>query len=319
MSWFKFNGVSSDELGIIITRTPFRPTWGEEYDYETIPGKSRKHKYKSGVYENMDFAIECVISDMSRYAEICGILSGEGVLEVSTHPGEHLHCEVYPIEPDGVAMNMAEAEITFDCEPFAYAVESSVYDIGKGFTEVPNNGTIYSAPTITFDVIAAEAPMLMGDVNFDGVVDASDASLVSAEYNRILNGEELTFTPEQNAAADMNGNGEIDLQDVSKILSIYAQGQTDHSYSVVAEKYVNINVNGEELIVGLPSAAVRSGYPVTIDCSVPLLYYTTSDGKKVNIMQYSKGDFPLLKTGTNYVKYSGDVENVKITVNERWR
>lgn len=319
MSWFKFNGVSSDELGIIITRTPFRPTWGEEYDYETIPEKSKKHKYKNGVYGNMDFAIECVIGDMSRYAEICGILSGEGILEVSTFPGKYIKCEAYPIEPTSVAMTMAEAKIAFDCEPFAYAIEKNTVDFTKGFTEIINSGTMYSEPTITFDVIPAEAPMLMGDVNFDGVVDASDASLVSAEYNRILKGEELTFTPEQNAAADMNGNGKIDLEDVAEILNTYAQNQTDHSYSAVAEKYVNINVNGEELIVGLPSAAVRSGYPVTIDCSVPLIYYTTSDGKKVNIMQYSKGDFPLLKAGTNYVKYSGDITNAKITVNERWK
>ncbi len=318
MSWFKFNGVSSDELGIIITKPPFRPTWGEEYELENIPGNPKKYKQRSGIYSNKDFAIECVISDMSKYAEICGILSGEGVLEVSTHPGEYLHCEVYPIEPDGVAMNTAEAQITFDCDPFAYG-NSEPISIGTSYTEIPNNGTIYSAPVITFDAIASEAPILKGDVDFDGVVDATDASAVSAEYNRILAGEEPQFTEKQNEAADMNDDGEINLQDSALIMHEYAQNQTDDSYSVVAEKYIKIDVNGEELIVGLPSAAVRSGYPVTIDCSVPLIYYTTSDGKKVNIMQYSKGDFPLLKTGTNYVKYSGDVENVKISVNERWK
>lgn len=319
MSRFKFNGVSSDELGLIITETPFRPTWSEKSESITIPGRSTQLRQSSGTYENQDLTIETVISDTSKIKDIYEVLQGTGTLELSTHEGEYINVDVYPLVPQGVALTMAKLPVTFTCSPFAYSIEPTVVDMGTSYTPIPNPGTVYSEPLITFKVKADEAPVLKGDVNFDGVVDARDVSLVMSEYANIQAGGEPTFTPEQLAAADVNGDGVLDARDASEIMKIYADSQTGGSSENTPEKQCQIDVNGEVMMIGLPSAAVRCGYTVTLDCSDKLLYYTNSDGEKVNILQYSYGDFPLLHTGTNYAKYSGDISDVKITVNERWR
>lgn len=61
-----------------------------------------------------------------------------------------------------------------------------------------------------------ETTVLYGDVNGDGEVDLTDASLVIRCYNEITE-----FTEEQATAADVNGDGEVDLTDASLIIRYY--------------------------------------------------------------------------------------------------
>ncbi|MBR6581646.1 MAG: hypothetical protein IKK66_10150 [Ruminococcus sp.] len=65
-----------------------------------------------------------------------------------------------------------------------------------------------------------------GDVNTDGTVDSSDASLVLAEYAKVQTGETLTFTDVQAESADVNIDGVIDASDASKILAYYSAVST---------------------------------------------------------------------------------------------
>ena len=318
--YFIYNGISSEDMKLKIVEFSPPGKAEEKTDVITVPGKPTGITKRLGQYENVKKSAAFVLFDRSMYRPVLEWLSGSGQLIFSDEDDKYYIVHMTgEAEASRICDGVLEFEIKVIFEPFAYAVNNEPITISTSYTEIPNNGTIYSAPVITFDAIASEAPILKGDVDFDGVVDATDASAVSAEYNRILSGEEPQFSDLQNEAADMNDDGEINQQDVVLILNDYAQSQTDDSYSVVAEKYIKIDVNGEILEVGLPSTVVRNGYPVTIDCSVPLLYYTNDEGKHVNIMQYSKGDFPLLKVGVNYVKYSGDANDVKIIVNERWK
>lgn len=59
-----------------------------------------------------------------------------------------------------------------------------------------------------------EEPVLLGDVNGDGIINASD---VSAVINNILKRANTVFIE---AAADMNGDGIINASDVSQIINI---------------------------------------------------------------------------------------------------
>ncbi len=68
-----------------------------------------------------------------------------------------------------------------------------------------------------------EAPdILLGDVDNDGAVNASDASRVLAEYAIIATGDTPTFTELQKKAADVNCDNAIDATDASSILGYYA-------------------------------------------------------------------------------------------------
>ncbi|MCM1133007.1 MAG: leucine-rich repeat protein [Ruminococcus flavefaciens] len=61
-----------------------------------------------------------------------------------------------------------------------------------------------------------------GDVNGDGMVDASDASNILNEYAKLSTGIASGFTKKQNIVGDMNSDGMIDAGDASAVLEIYA-------------------------------------------------------------------------------------------------
>lgn len=79
-----------------------------------------------------------------------------------------------------------------------------------------------------FAVIGAEKPAAadLGDVNADGSVDASDASLVLAEYAKIQTGGTAEFTDSETKSADVNNDTVVDASDASKILAYYAMVST---------------------------------------------------------------------------------------------
>lgn len=317
MSSFTFNGTTSDELGLIITETPFRPSWTEQAEDIIIPGRAEIIKHSNGIYDDQQLPVNAVISDPAKIRQIYGTLSGKGRLILSTAPDEYLNVRVEPLIPQGVALDMAELPITFTCAPFAYALTPTAVQIGTTYTEVQNNSSIYSAPIIEIQLSQDDAPILKGDVNFDGLIDAVDASLVLAEISRIAAGEPETFTPEQKIAADVNDDGLIDAVDASLILQLAAEQATTGDEDIA--QYVTIDCNGAQLFVGIPNAVISNGFKVTIDCGLYLIYYTDATGGKVNIMSYSSFDLPLLHTGTNYMKYSGEnISSVKVIINERW-
>lgn len=316
MSYFIFNGIDSRDLGLILPETPFRPSWAEQVEEILIPGRPEVIKNPSGVYSNQNLSINAVISDSSKIRQIYSTLSGEGKLILSTAPGEYINCRVEPLVPQGVALDMAELTIDFDCFPFAYAVEPTETEIGTSYTEVNNTSSVYSAPVIAIEMSKTSATILKGDVNFDGKITATDASMVLAEVANIAAGTP-TFTPEQFAAADMNDSGTLTAADASAILAIYADGQT-HDPTTPSQNVI-IYTNGAQLIVGIPDDVLVNGFTVYIDCGLYLIYYLDTSGNMVNIMNFSSLDLPLLHTGMNYMMYSGaNVSKVTVTINERW-
>lgn len=316
MSYFTFNGVDSRDLGLIITQTPFRPSWAEQVEEIVIPGRPEIIKAPNGIYSNQSLTVEAVISDKSKIKQIYSTLNGEGKLVLSTNPAEYINCIVEPLVPQGVALDMAELSITFDCYPFAYAISPTVVQIGTSATVVDNTSSIYSAPVIKIDLQPDDAPILKGDVNFDGKITAVDASLVLTEIGNIAAGEP-TFTPEQFEAADMDDDGMLTAKDASKILQIYAEGQS-HDPETPAQNVI-IYTNGAQLIVGVPDDVISNGLSIYIDCGLYLIYYYDLTGEMVNIMNYSSLDLPLLHTGENYMWYEGqNVSAVSVIINERW-
>lgn len=316
MSYFKFNGIDSRNLGLIITETPFRPSWAESVDEITIPGRAEVIKNPNGTYDNQPLTISVVISDKSKINQIYSTLTGEGKLILSTNLNEYMNVRVEPLVPKGIALDMAELSITFDCYPFAYAVTPSVVSIGTTYTQVENNSSIYSAPIIAIKTTKTSSSILKGDVNFDGRITEDDAQLVLEEYTRIAGGQPGTFTPEQFAAADMNDSGTLSADDASQILRIASQQANDPT---TPEQNVIIYTNGEMLIIGLPNEVLSNGFTVYVDCGLYLIYYLDTEGNMVNIMNYSSLDLPLLHTGKNYMRYQGQhVDSVTVTINERW-
>lgn len=151
MSYFIFNGTSSNELGLIIRTTPFRPTWIEEKETVTVPGRASELRQGTGIYPAQNFPIDCVIGDTSKLSEIYSTLQGKGELILSTNPAEKLIVECECPVPQGVALTMAEMAVSFDCYPFAYSADEEPVSVDSGGI-ITNPGTYWAEPVVSFKV-----------------------------------------------------------------------------------------------------------------------------------------------------------------------
>lgn len=75
---------------------------------------------------------------------------------------------------------------------------------------------------------------MLGDVNTDGIVDSSDASLILTEYSAVSTNSESSLTETQKKATDVNNDGNCDSSDASMVLSYYSYVST-HDYISVEE------------------------------------------------------------------------------------
>lgn len=104
---------------------------------------------------------------------------------------------------------------------------------GKAKIEVELDDTVLSQYVHVFAVdnennvseeliVPVNDQVKLGDVNFDGEVNAVDASLILAEYARISTNQPAAFTEKQFAAGEVDGNGIIDAADASLVLVYYS-------------------------------------------------------------------------------------------------
>lgn len=80
---------------------------------------------------------------------------------------------------------------------------------------------------VTYPEIALETykrvagSFMLGDVDFDNIITASDATLVLREYTLLGSNADSTFSSAQKKAADVNGDGKITGSDAQMILEYY--------------------------------------------------------------------------------------------------
>ena len=72
----------------------------------------------------------------------------------------------------------------------------------------------------TFKRVAGN--IMLGDVDFSGDVDGSDASFVLRDYARIGGGMKTLLSNIQNDCSDINTDGAVDGSDAGTILRYYA-------------------------------------------------------------------------------------------------
>lgn len=240
-NYFTFNGISSKDLNIVVTKPIIRPSWELERTEVTIPNKSKKMIINSKTYANAEMTIEIFIrfKDISELHKIYSTFTGEGILWLSTAKNEYINAIAYCPVPEAIAVNSGLCQLKFTLIPFAYAVNPTIIEINRqnAYISVNNSGTIYSEPLISF---------------------------------------------------------------VS-----------------VANQDIKINVNGADFVITHPDSCTYDS-TIFIDCEEQIAYFQRPEGTIHACMQYTTGDFPLLHTGENFVKYSGKIKDFKINVKERF-
>ncbi len=172
MSYFLFNGVSSEELGLMVTKPVIRPTWSVMENEFTLMGRSQKYHQKLETYNDRSMTIETYLDDASpkNLQKIYKVLHGDGTLWLSSSPDEYLNVTISPPEPQAVAYMSGVFPLEFRVKPFAYSTNPTKIDITglSGYVKVTNNGTVFSAPEISF--ISLENQKIVINVNGDDFI-----------------------------------------------------------------------------------------------------------------------------------------------------
>ncbi len=193
----KILGTSTSVFGNDLNANPYRLCWDDLSD---------KNNEQNGVLATLTFEI---LEDATGAADIDLVLN------------------------QGSTFNI-------DFEDVDFAVSGGKVNIGESATTTTTTTTstitttttttTTTAPTTTVTTTTTppttELTYMLGDVNDDGMVDSSDASLVLAEYAKIQTGGAGEFTDIQYKAADVNKDNVVDSSDASKILAYYAMVST---------------------------------------------------------------------------------------------
>ena len=180
MSYFIFNGVNSNTLGLIITQPMIRPTWQPEVEFTAIPGRARQNSYTKTWYPNSELSVRAVIADASpaKVKTIYNALRGYGTLTVSTASTELLYAYARLPVPEAKALLVAELPIIFECEPFAYASSETTVTFDNP-TTITNNGTVFCDPQITFIASTSSTDI---NCNDSTITVTTPTEIVDANY-----------------------------------------------------------------------------------------------------------------------------------------
>lgn len=135
-----------------------------------------------------------------------------------------------------------------------YALNKSTYilhiDAGEDLDIVDPNIVFGGACLESFAKFKKEYTddgVLKGDINNDGYVTSDDVSLALAEYQRILDGFEPTFTTRQFEAADMDGDGVLSIDDIMAIKETYTYNagvvKENRTFKLQVKGYGSFKIN----------------------------------------------------------------------------
>lgn len=172
-----------------------------------------------------------------------------------------------------------------------------------------------------------------GDLNKDGLINATDATIVLVEYSAVSTGEQPSFSYELMSAADLNNDGSIDSSDASLILSYYSYISTggnlriDDMYPRPASDIITYRTTTANAFVlySYPTTAIPTTSEVTTTTLPP--YEKVTDLKLTrDIMALNVGEsglaaqvtvFPLTATDQR-LNWSSSDDNIASIDQEGW-
>ncbi len=131
-----------------------------------------------------------------------------------------------------------------------YEIDASQFDNTKSgtytiyITKNLNCHGYRDIKTVSFNVTVNVPDYIKGDVNFDGVIDSRDASLVLREYAECSANGGIPFgnEPLKRLAADINQDNTADGRDASFILAYYAKTSTQGEHYRDILEWYDLNI-----------------------------------------------------------------------------
>ena len=314
MGYFVYNGTSSQRFGIL-ERNPIPPKADLTFDTITIPGRREVLMRENSLRE--DIALEHVLGMTSQSAlrEVYKWLVSPGRLILSSRPNEVYDVKSIRITPEPAGRRFLRLRITFTCSPYAKRLgeQEIVIDEPLLNTPITNAGTLPAWPTITL-TLDDPPSVLLGDVNKDGKVNATDAAMILQYAATIAGGGDPGWDADQLIAGDVNRDRSINATDAARVLQIAAAQGAGHMPETLYDIYVHTAESMLRIVT--PAVCAEQKYPITVDTEHQIVYYTLADGQKVNLLHYTYGDMPVFPVGVSDFYCIGAVTRATIKLNE---
>ena len=160
---------------------------------------------------------------------------------------------------------------------------------------------IYNCGNGKAEIFRLFVTLATGDVNNDGTIDSSDATLVLSDYAVIATGGTSTFTDEQIKAADVNKDKKCDSIDASLILAYYAHTSTGGTGTI--EEYLS-KADAENQL-----KALREKKESEVQLFAAAYIGCTEDMNEVDAVKWIKENSPAFCENYSFVE---DIPSVQI-------
>lgn len=144
---------------------------------------------------------------------------------------------------------MLKKKITSVLFAAAMCVGSVMPPVASG-VQLPSDGTALVS-------LKNDSQIILGDVDMNSLVNASDASMVLSEYSAISTGQPSLLNSAQKICADVNRSGIVDSVDATYILGYYAYISTGGTSNIVDF------INGEHTPVSPPVTTTNAATTTT--------------------------------------------------------
>lgn len=150
-AWFKFKGIDSRQMGVIVTKMPDTIRPERRVDSFTIAGRHGSLHTDEGVYESYDRTMECALKKRAKLDEVAAWLVGRGEMIFSTEPDKVYKVMIFnKISISQMMRTFQKFMVTMNTQPFKYSVNAfgDTLELTTA-TKVRNSGSVYSEPIIT--------------------------------------------------------------------------------------------------------------------------------------------------------------------------
>jgi phage-related protein len=193
---FIWKGVSSDEMGVVVTKLPPVVIAGRRDEAVIVPCRSGALHIQDGAWDEIMLSVECYLpyeqgGAVATLNEIAAWLTGLNWLTVSNRPGLRFRArliDAVTLTPLMEGFDDRVFTLNFWCDPFAYEAAPTVLTKTAPF-QLTNPGTVFAEPVIelaaTGDVTLTIGGKTISIDNAPGsvVIDVPAGLVYSGEVN----------------------------------------------------------------------------------------------------------------------------------------
>ena len=234
--WFEFNGIQSNEMGVLMTEMPKRGLAFERGKHMSVAGRSGSVFISDGAYDNIDVSLTFDVRDGSDVPRIDAWLSGAGALRFSDEPDKAYDARISKGLSRKSVMRRFDAQrysVTFTCHPFKRAYpEPGEITVTTSGTIITNPGTAPASPCVriagkgAFTVTIGTNTMWFENVENGGIViDSELMDVLTYDGESLANdhagGQPWTLKPGANIVSwsvdTTETSGGVQLNDITSV------------------------------------------------------------------------------------------------------